>query len=546
MEQLTININFKTTKIMKKITTLFLCAILSATAMMGQTVKVGRNAEGGSWNGPDGLYYATQAVKTLQDDNSTEVWRDSIYISGTLTRPGLFQFGTWGKTRKFILVGEGMENTTIQAYTDAELENYVADPDNNPLPAWKESGAQGLAFYIAPTSGDDINNNYNIEVEFHDLSIKNIWLPDQANGRAAIQMSDNAIAEFHNVNISNCKNSGADGSVIMASHSTSVVLDNCIIENNEGRTGTSLFFYTTQASRNSSVTISNTVIRDNVSLGKGGGAVFWCPDASSNMDIQINNSTFYNNSNVDGASALEVNGAGVDIALYNTTIAYNKGGHTGFACMESTPNKVTMINTLIYGSTGNLGEAVNDFGISWIPDTTDPIFTPNPTNFTLFTSIIGNTDIDFTGLPTHATSYFNDWLNGWTMGLTDMISDNNEVIPAAGSVAIDNGTPFPPYTDGFYGAKPDIGSYENNPNLSSNSYSKNELAIALYPNPVQNTLNIGFKEELEWQIFSMIGKSILSGTGNHINVEALQSGIYVIKMSEANATTYTSKKFVKQ
>jgi hypothetical protein len=546
MEQLTININFKTTKIMKKITTLFLCAILSATAMMGQTVKVGRNAEGGSWNGPDGLYYATQAVKTLQDDNSTEVWRDSIYISGTLTRPGLFQFGTWGKDRTFILVGEGMENTTIQAYTDAELENYVADPDNNPLPAWKEPGAQGLAFYMAPNSMSDANANYKVEVHFRDLSIKNIWLPDQANGRAAIRMDANAVAEFHNVNISNCKNSGADGSVIMASHSTSVVLDNCIIENNEGKTGTSLFFYTTQASRNSSVTISNTVIRDNVSLGKGGGAVFWCPDASSNMDIQINNSTFYNNSNVDGASALEVNGAGVDIALYNTTIAYNKGGHTGFACMESTPNKVTMINTLIYGSTGNLGEAVNDFGISWIPDTTDPIFTPNPTNFTLFTSIIGNTDIDFTGLPTHATSYFNDWLNGWTMGLTDMISDNNEVIPAAGSVAIDNGTPFPPYTDGFYGTKPDIGSYENNPNLSSNSYSKNELAIALYPNPVQNTLNIGFKEELEWQIFSMIGKSILSGTGNHINVEALQSGIYVIKMSEANATTYTSKKFVKQ
>tara|TARA_B100000809_G_scaffold266860_1_gene332291 strand:+ start:6361 stop:8001 length:1641 start_codon:yes stop_codon:yes gene_type:complete len=546
MEQLTININFKTTNIMKKITTLFVCAALCATAMMGQTVKVGSNAEGGTWDGPDALYHATQSVKTLQDDNSTEVWRDSIYISGTLTRPGLFQFGTWGKDRTFILVGEGMENTTIQSYTDAELSNYEADPDNNPLPAWKEAGAQSLAFYIAPSGGADLNANYKVEVQFHDLSIKNIWLPDQANGRAAIKMDANAVAEFHNVNISNCKNSGADGSVIMAAHSTALVLDNCIIENNEGRTGTALFFYTTHASRNSSVTISNTVIRDNESLGKGGGAVFWCPDASSSMNIQINNSTFYNNKNQDGASALEINGAGIDISLYNTTIAYNKGGHSGFACIWDAPNKITMINTLIYGSTGNSEESVNDFGISWIPDTTDPIFTPDPTNFTLFTSIIGNTDIDFTGLPTHATSYFNDWLNGWNMGLTDMISDNNEVIPAAGSVAIDNGTPFPPYTDGFYGTKPDIGAYENNPNLSSNSYEKNALDITLYPMPVQNTLTLGYEEVLDWQILSLTGQSILSGTGNNINVETLQAGIYVIIMSDANVTSYTTKKFIKQ
>lgn len=546
MEQLTIHINFKTTNIMKKITTLFLGAVLSATSMMGQTVKVGSNGQGGSWEGPDGLYYATQAVKALQDENSTEVWRDSIYISGTLTRPGLFQFGTWGKSRKFILIGEGTENTVIQSYTDTELENYVADPDNNPLPAWKEAGAQSLAFYIAPTSVDDINNNKNIEVEFHDLSIKNIWLPDQANGRSAIRMNDNSIVKFYNVNISNCKNSGADGSAILAAHSTALVLDNCIIDNNEGRTGTALFFYTTQGSRNSSVTISNTVIKDNESLGKGAGAVFWCPDASSNMTVQINNSTFYNNVNATGASALEINGPGIDLSLYNTTIAYNKGGHTGFACMESTPNRVTMINTLIYGSTGNSGESVNDFGISWIPETTDPIFTPNPTNFTLFTSIIGNTDIDFTGLPTHATSYFNDWLNGWTMGLTDMITENNEVIPAEGSVAIDNGTPFPPYTDGFHGAKPDIGSYEHNPALSVNTYEKNALDITLYPMPVKNTLTLGYEEVLDWQILSLTGQAILSGTGNNINVKALQSGIYVIVMSDANVTSYTTKKFIKE
>ena len=440
-----------------------------------------------------------------------------------------------------------MENTTIQAYTDAELSAYEADPNNNPLPAWKANEGQNIAFYIAPT-GNDITNNFNVEVQFHDLTIKNIWLPNQAAGRSAIRIGQNSAVEMHNVKIANCKNPGADGAAIEGQHSTSLVLENCILENNEGKTGTAIFFWTNKESINSSVTISNTVIRDNESLGKAGGVSFWCPKASSNMAIQINNSTFYNNSNATGASALDINGAGIDISLYNNTIAYNKGGHSGLAFMWDAPNKVTMINTLIYGSTGNEGQSVNDFGISWKSGTEDPIFTPGDgtTNFTLFTSIIGNTDIVFTGLPTHATSYFNDWLNGWTMGLTETISENNEVIPAAGSVAIDNGTPFPPYTDGYFGTNPDIGSYENNPSLSNDSYDKNELAIALYPNPVQNTLNIGFKEELEWQIVSIIGKSILSGTGNHINVEALQSGIYVIKMSEANATTYTSKKFVKQ
>ena len=85
---------------MKKITTLLVCAVLCATNMMGQTVKVGPNGEGGSWTGPDGLYYATQAVRTLQDDNSTEEWRDSIYVSGTLTRPGNFVFQPWGKDKE--------------------------------------------------------------------------------------------------------------------------------------------------------------------------------------------------------------------------------------------------------------------------------------------------------------------------------------------------------------------------------------------------------------------------------------------------------------
>lgn len=527
---------------MKKITLLLVCAVLCSTNMMGQTVKVGSQAEGGTWNGPDALYHATQAVKTLQDDNSTEVWRDSIYVSGTLTRPGNFVFQPWGKDRRFIIVGEGMENTAIQSYTDAELSAYEADPNSNPLPAWKANEGQNIAFYIAP-SANDITNKFNVEVQFHDLTIKNIWLPDQANGRSAIRIGQNSAVEMHNVKIANCKNPGADGAAIEGQHSTSLVLENCILENNEGKTGTAVFFWTNKGSINSSVTISNTVIRDNESLGNAGGVSFWCPEASSNMEIQINNSTFYNNSNVTGTSAVEINGAGIDIRLYNTTIAYNKGGHSGVACMWDVPNKVTMINTLIYGSTGNEGQNVNDFGISWKSDTTDPIFTPNPTNFTLFTSIIGNTDIDFTGLPTHATSYFNDWLNGWTMGLTDMISENNEVIPAAGSVAIDNGTP---YTDGFYGTKPDIGSYENNPVLSSNSYEKNGLDITLYPMPVNNTLTLGYEAVLDWKIVSLTGQAILSGTGNHINVEALQSGIYVIKMSEANATTYTSKKFVKQ
>ncbi len=531
---------------MKKICTMLLCVAFCATSIMAQTVKVGPNGEGGSWDGPDGLYYATQAVKALQDDNRIEEWRDYIYVSGTLTRPGLFQFGTWGKDRTFIIVGDGMDNTTIQAYTDAELAAYESDPENNPLPAWKEQGAQSLAFYIAPSGMDDLNANYKVEVQFHDLSIKNIWLPDQANGRSAIKMDANAAAEFHNVRISNCKNSGADGSAIMAAHSSSLIMDNCIIEKNEGKTGTSLFWYTNQGSRTSSVTISNTIIKDNASLGKAGGIVFWCPDASSTMTVQINNSTFYNNSNVTGTSALEVNGPGVNISLYNTTIAYNKGGHSGVACMEAEPDMFTMINTLIYGSTGNEGQAVNDFGISWIPDTQTPIFTPAPDNFTLFTSIIGNTDISFDGLPTAASSYFNDWLNGWTMGLTDAITANNEVIPAEGSVAIDNGTEFPPYTDGYFGSNPDIGSYERSPATAIDADLENDVDITLYPIPAQSALNIGYKNELKWQIFSLTGQSILSGVGNTINVESLQSGVYIINMSEQGGKVLTTKKFIKQ
>jgi len=74
---------------------------------------------------------------------------------------------------------------------------------------------------------------------------------------------------------------------------------------------------------------------------------------------------------------------------------------------------------------------------------------------------------------------------------------------------------------------------------------ENLFAIAIYPNPTNKTLFIsGNETPIAVAIFNVLGKEVLSiKNTNNINVQALQSGVYVIRISDG--VGQTNRKFIK-
>ena len=71
------------------------------------------------------------------------------------------------------------------------------------------------------------------------------------------------------------------------------------------------------------------------------------------------------------------------------------------------------------------------------------------------------------------------------------------------------------------------------------------FAIAIYPNPTDNTLFItGNETPIAVAIYNVLGKEVLSVKNtNNINVQALPSGVYVIRISDG--VGQTNRKFIK-
>ena len=72
-----------------------------------------------------------------------------------------------------------------------------------------------------------------------------------------------------------------------------------------------------------------------------------------------------------------------------------------------------------------------------------------------------------------------------------------------------------------------------------------QLNISIYPNPTNNTLFItGIETPIAISIYNVLGKEVLSiKNTNNINVQALPSGLYMIRLSDG--VRQTNRKFVK-
>jgi len=85
---------------------------------------------------------------------------------------------------------------------------------------------------------------------------------------------------------------------------------------------------------------------------------------------------------------------------------------------------------------------------------------------------------------------------------------------------------------------------ENSGSLSNKEFALQDQ-IAIYPNPTNNTLFIsGNETPIAVSIYNVLGKEVLSiKKTNNINVQALPSGVYVIRISDG--VGQTNRKFIK-
>ena len=83
--------------------------------------------------------------------------------------------------------------------------------------------------------------------------------------------------------------------------------------------------------------------------------------------------------------------------------------------------------------------------------------------------------------------------------------------------------------------------------LGTDTFQK-EDEIKIYPNPVKGkTLNIAVNTNTTFEVYDLLGKKILNGsvtkTNSAINIEALKSGIYIIKLNSLKGNT--TKKLIR-
>lgn len=91
-----------------------------------------------------------------------------------------------------------------------------------------------------------------------------------------------------------------------------------------------------------------------------------------------------------------------------------------------------------------------------------------------------------------------------------------------------------------------VSQINNSNSVLSTIETTNNTKISIYPNPAKETIYLSNIEETEYEIYDIIGKSIIKGKiiENHINVNSLPKGIYVLKLKTRG--NIINKKFIKE
>lgn len=84
--------------------------------------------------------------------------------------------------------------------------------------------------------------------------------------------------------------------------------------------------------------------------------------------------------------------------------------------------------------------------------------------------------------------------------------------------------------------------YTTNFLLNSQNFNQNNLDATLFPNPVQDVLNISIENTINSvEIFTIQGQKVMQSNESTINMSSLNSGIYLVKIIDENDAISTKK-----
>ncbi|GAA4777184.1 MULTISPECIES: LamG-like jellyroll fold domain-containing protein [Flavobacterium] len=92
----------------------------------------------------------------------------------------------------------------------------------------------------------------------------------------------------------------------------------------------------------------------------------------------------------------------------------------------------------------------------------------------------------------------------------------------------------------------EITNLYNNNVLTASDFNQNNLKVSMYPNPVQEVLNIQTETNLKSiEIYNLQGQKVLEAKQNKINISNLKSGVYMVRIEDENSGV-ANKRIIKE
>ncbi|MBU2526799.1 MAG: T9SS type A sorting domain-containing protein [Bacteroidetes bacterium] len=292
-------------------------------------------------------------------------------------------------------------------------------------------------------------------------------------------------------------------------------------------------------SNGGSPTISNTTFLGNSVSSFGGGMV-----NINNASSTIINSSFSGNTAIFGGGMSNIDSSPT---ITNSTISGNIASTTGGGIYNEGFSTLTITNSIIWNNAANgstTSSAASVFNTTSSTSTISYSLVANSGGSGSWVIAIGSDG----GNNIDADPFFFD---PQAPGLSTL----GDYRLQAGSLAIDAGlnsaNTLATDLDGnprVVNGTIDMGAFENTATLSLEDFST-ENGFRLFPNPVQNLLNISINNGLlieAYEIYNINGQAVGKGTNlpqEGIDVSNLASGLYILKLQTDKGTR--SEKFIK-
>lgn len=338
--------------------------------------------------------------------------------------------------------------------------------------------------------------------------------------------------------------------IYIAPTSVNLVVDKCIFRNNVAVGGASIY---SRVNTTTMLTVNSSQFYNN--MGSYGAGIYVINNGAITHNVEVSNSLFYNNEsrNRSGADGFTGSSIWLRANTVNSTLASNivNCTFTGNSDIGTRASTQRGTISLSRNSGATHTSAVSNsifFNNTGAGGVTTPALTRGHTTFV--TSILVSNSIDPDNFSTLPPSFKVNVLTGDPL-FTD--EPNNDYTLTASSPAVETGDNS--YVIGstdlagnvrIFSTNVDIGAYEYNATLSTNTFSLTKNDIKLYPNPASNVLNIKMDSNLKQAtIYSVLGAKVFQTKANTINTSNLKSGMYLIKIEDTNGSVST-KRFIIQ